>query len=190
MISNLILALEKEKAQRWIKQFDRNALTNSYAFDDNGQEVVIHVLGDVDISEHKFEKIPYKFGSVKGSFNITNCELLTLVNSPFEVKGNFIATHNNFQSLVGAPEYIGQNFDIQHCHLLSSLASGPQKVIGHYLTSGSAKLKNLNSLQTKFGRFSHLVYDKKQIFKEYEKRYFHIEGSFIFQTTYSQFLEK
>lgn len=186
MINHLVLAYEKEKAQYWIKKHDKNSSKNSYIFDDDGREIIIHVRGIVDLSNNNFSKLPFKFGSIYGSFFINNCNLMTLMNSPFEVKDNFQACNNPISSLMGSPEYIGGNFNISDCQNLTSFLSGPQKVIGDYISSEAKSLKFLKSLHTKFGRFSHFANNYKLI--EAEKYYINFENLYLLQLTYDKFL--
>lgn len=187
MISQILLALEREKAKKWIKKADKNCKENTYIFDDDGEVIIIHASGTVDISNNKFEKIPFKFGSVNGSFIANNCDLITLVNSPFEVKGNYSATGNLIKTLAGAPEYVGKNFDISNNVHLNTFASGPQTVVANYISTGSANLKSLKSLNSKFGRFSHVITDKKHMLSEADLHYNKIDQySFIFQSSYAE----
>lgn len=189
MLSTIILSLEKEKAKKWLKDFDKNSHINTYMFDDDGENLIIHVQGNLDISKNKFEKLPYKFGSIDGSFNISECGLLTLQNGPTEVSKDFIASHNQFKSLVGCPEYIGQNFDIQYCDNLSSFSQGPEVVIGHYLSTSNNNLRLINKLFTKIGRFSHITTEKKQFLLGLEKEYLNTGTHFVFQCTGNKLAE-
>ena len=181
MISSILLSIEKEKAKKWLKNFDKNSSINTYMFEDNDDSIILHVQGNVDISSHSLEKLPYQFGSIDGSFNASNCGLFTLQNSPKEVSQDYIVSHNNFKNLLGCPEYIGQNFDIQYCNLLSSFANSPQTVIGKYLSSGNSQLKLINKLLTQVGRFSHIVEDKKHSLLGLEKEYLNTNSHYIFQ---------
>lgn len=190
MISAIFLAIEKEQAQQWIKKHDKNASENIYIFDDDGESVIIHAEGIVDISNHKFEKIPYIFGSIKGSFIANNCGLATLVNSPFEVSEDYVIQNNQISNLAGCPEYVGRNFDISNNIKLNNFASGPQTVIANYIVSGAPKLKSISALNTHFGRFSHIVEDKKNMLTGLENKYNRFNSNcFIFQSTYDNFLE-
>lgn len=187
MLSTILLSLKKNQAKNWIKFFDKNSTTNTYMFDDDGEDIIIHVQGDMDISNNNISKIPYKIGSVDGSFYANNCNLLTLQNSPTEVSGNYNVSFNHFKSLMGSPEYVGQNFDVQYCNNLSSFLYSPEIVIGKYLSSGNQKLKLINKIQTKMGRFSHIVTEKKQTLLGLEKEYFNTRTHLVFQCVGSIF---
>lgn len=187
MISRILLAIERDKAKRWIKNTDKNCRENTYIFDDDGEQIIIHASGTVDISNNKFEKIPFKFGSINGSFIANNCDLHTLVNSPFEVKENYSIQGNLIKTLAGCPEYVGKNFDISNNFNLTTFASGPETVIANYITSEFPHLKNLKSLKTKFGRFSHIINNKKFMLSEAEFKYKKVDTqSYIFQSSYDE----
>lgn len=181
MISQIFLSFEKEKAKKWLKDFDRNSKTNTYMFDDDGENLIIHVSGNVDISNHPLEKIPYRFGSIDGSFDAQNCRLTSLTNSPYEVKGDFIIRGNPLRTLMNSPEYIGRNFDIQDCPQLTSFLYGPNEVIGSYISSGNLYLKLINKIPTKMGRFFHIITDKKQSLLGLESEYLQTPTHFVFQ---------
>lgn len=187
MLSKILLSLEQKKAKQWLKIFDKNSKINTYILDDDGENIIIHVQGNMDISNNKIEKIPYKIGSVDGSFFAKNCSLLTLQNSPTEVSGDYNVSFNDFKNLTGCPEYVGRNFDIQYCNNLISFLCGPEIVIGQYLSTGNNNLKLLNRINTKMGRFSHIVTEKKQFLLGLEHEYLKIKTHFVFQCLGSRF---
>jgi hypothetical protein len=54
----------------------------------------VNVKGDVDISDKDLTKIPYKFGTVIGSFKCFNNNLTSLEGAPLKVGGDFYCANN------------------------------------------------------------------------------------------------
>lgn len=181
MLDRISLTLEKQKSQKWLKKFDKNAHINTYMFDDDGEELIIHASGNIDLSNNQIDKLPYKFGSIDGDFNISNCDIGSLSNAPYEVKGDFIVSNNPIKTLLNCPEYVGRNFDIQGCNQLTSFLCGPQEVVGNYLSTGNQYLKLINKIPTKMGRFCHIITDKKQSLLGLENEYFQTTTHYVFQ---------
>ena len=61
----------------------------------------IDVDGEVDLSGKDFKELPYKFGKVKGYFNLDGCEnLISINNCPNEIYGYFSIEYcTNFECI-------------------------------------------------------------------------------------------
>ena len=81
----------------------------SYTINSKGE---IDVDGDVDLSRRYFKELPYKFGVVKGFFNLDGCEkLISLKNCPNETNGYFSCGDcTKLDSLTGCPKEVWSNF--------------------------------------------------------------------------------
>jgi hypothetical protein len=95
----------------------------------------VDVDGDV-LFRQWINKIPVKFGVVKGNFHIIGTDIINLENSPKIVHGNFNCTHNNLTTLEGCPEYVGFDFDCSDNRLMN-LVGSPKEVGGDFNCSES-----------------------------------------------------
>lgn len=80
----------------------------NYIIDKNG---FVNV-GEVNLSEFRFNELPIKFGRVTGNFYCRCSKLTSLVNSPRRIDGNFNVSFNNLTSLEGFPEYVGKDVNL------------------------------------------------------------------------------
>ena len=78
----------------------------------------IDVDGDVDLSRRDFKELPYKFGVVKGFFNLDGCEkLISLKNCPNETSGYFSCSNCiKLDSLEGCPKKLSRSFFCFNCN--------------------------------------------------------------------------
>ena len=99
-------------------------------------DLTVDVDGDVQLSNKKLDKIPFKFGKVTGDFWCDNNELESLEGAPREVGGDFFCGSNKLTSLQGAPREVGNDF---YCgsNKLTSLQGAPKKVGGDFICSGN-----------------------------------------------------
>ena len=92
-------------------------------------------LVDVDGDVYFFrglKKLPFRFGTVTGSFRVTNNhELESLEGCPHTVGGNFDCSTNKIKSLKGSPKTVGGDFDCKY-NKLKSLENGPETVGGDF----------------------------------------------------------
>jgi hypothetical protein len=89
------------------------------------------VDGDVDLSNQKLTKLPYKFNKVSGYFDCGSNKLTSLAGAPKEVGGVFDCSNNKLTSLVGAPKEVGRHFSCYRNNL-NSLAGAPKEVGRHF----------------------------------------------------------
>jgi hypothetical protein len=68
------------------------------------------VKGDVNLSDQRLKKLPWKFNKVSGNFDCYYNQLTSLEGAPKEVEGGFCCFNNQLTSLEGAPEKVGGNF--------------------------------------------------------------------------------
>ena len=83
----------------------------------------------VNFSHSDITKIPFKFGVVHGTFDVDNCMLTTLENSPSVVHGAFFCRNNKFTDLYGSPDYIKGFFECKYNHELKSLDHCPKEMM-------------------------------------------------------------
>ena len=95
----------KAEVEAWC---DEMGIEN-YTINSKGE---IDVNGSVDLSRKDFEKLPYKFGTIKGYFDIG---------------GN-----KNLKSLTNCPDSVGNYFSYSSCKELDSLEGCPKKVGGDF----------------------------------------------------------
>ena len=72
----------------------------------------IDVNGSVELTNRGFKELPYKFGKVRGYFNIGDCKNLT--------------------SLKNCPDFVGDSFACDFCSKLDSLEGCPKEVGGSF----------------------------------------------------------
>ena len=77
----------------------------------------IDVNGSVELTNRGFKELPYKFGKVRGYFNIGDCKNLTsLKNCPYFVGDSFACDFcSKLNSLEGCPKEVGGSFWCGRC---------------------------------------------------------------------------
>ena len=77
----------------------------------------IDVNGSVELPKKDFKELPYKFGRVRGYFNIGDCKNLTsLKNCPYFVGDSFACDFcSKLNSLEGCPKEVGGSFWCGRC---------------------------------------------------------------------------
>ena len=101
----------------------------------------ISVFEDVDLSNQKLKKLPFRFQKVGGGFYCGDNQLTSLAGAPREVAGNFYCGDNQLTSLEGAPQEVDGDFSCSS-NQLTSLAGVPQKVGGDF-SCGDNQLTSL-----------------------------------------------
>lgn len=87
---------------------------------DIGDDLKVHVNGGVYLSNSRVTgTLPFKFGTVQGTFHAAYCDLYSLDNMPDEVGGHFNIGYNSLTSLDGIPRKIGGNFYFNNMELNS-----------------------------------------------------------------------
>ena len=92
-----------------IKAWCEDMGIKNYTINSKGE---IDVNGYVDLFNKDFKELPYKFGKVNGTFNLScNPNLTSLKNCPNEVGGYFICSKcKNLNSLEGCPKEVSGGF--------------------------------------------------------------------------------
>jgi hypothetical protein len=111
----------------------------NYTINDDG---TVDVDGDVNLTYEGLTEIPVKFGVVKGDFNVSSNNLLSLKNCPQVVTGQFACANNSqLTSLKWGPKSATDYF----CYAcdLKSLEGAPNKVSGIFNCSYNANLTSL-----------------------------------------------
>ena len=97
-----------------IKAWCDEMCIKKYTINDKGE---IDVDGDVDLASRYFKELPYKFGVVKGYFNLDGCEkLISIKNCPNEICGYFSCSNcPQLDSLEGCPKKVKTHFYCYDC---------------------------------------------------------------------------
>ncbi|WP_122893099.1 hypothetical protein [Arcobacter peruensis] len=108
----------------WLKKF---SITNYIISDD----LEVSVFGNVNLNgKLQDKKLPIKFKTVDGYFDISNNSLESLEGSPENVLKDFNCSNNKLKSLLGAPYKVG-DFDCSN-NKLTSLSYCPKEVNGFF----------------------------------------------------------
>lgn len=122
---------------------------DAYEIDDN---LVVNVLGDVNLKNKNLDYLPVQFGTVTGNFYVNKNNLITLKGSPYVVEGNLDCSENNLVNLDHFPQKLGKSCFCNNNKLttlegcidsingkfycgnneLPSLVHGPQTVTDNY----------------------------------------------------------
>ena len=107
--------------QKWL---DEHGIKN---YTINSKEE-INVDGDVILDYKNLTVFPsyIQFGTVKGHFNCSNNNLVSLEGAPEEVGGSFFCNNNNLTTLKGSPKVVKEYFDCSD-NKLKSLEGAPEE---------------------------------------------------------------
>src|SRR5574344_858938 len=113
----------KSEIEAWC---DEMGIKN-YTINSQGE---IDVKGNVNLTEKDFKELPFKFGIVKGYFDMDYCKnLISLKNSPNYVEGYFSCDFcKKLISLKKCPDRVGKYFSCGGCSQLDSLEGCPNMV--------------------------------------------------------------
>lgn len=101
----------------------------------NGTKV--DVVGDVNLSFKKLERIEVDFNSVSGNFYCSSNKLLSLVGCPKTVGGHFSCSFNPLKNLKGAPQFVTGDF-LCNTTEIASLEGAPELISGKFDCSYTA----------------------------------------------------
>ena len=120
-------------------------ITN-YEFDKDG---FLNVDGNVVLNFKNLEKLPFKFGIIKGYFDCSYNNLTSLEGAPKKVGDFFNCNNNNLTLLEGAPKEVGGSF---YCsdNKLASLKWAPEKIGGSFNCDNN-KLTSLDGAPEEVG---------------------------------------
>ena len=106
--------VKKQSYEQEIKSWCEEMEIENYTINSKGE---IDVNGGVDLRFKNFKELPYKFGRVKGYFDLDDCKNLTsLKNCPNYVKGYFYCNQcTSLDSLEGCPKEVGDCFYCNDC---------------------------------------------------------------------------
>jgi hypothetical protein len=81
------------------------------------KDLAVDVDWNVNLDEMTFEKLPVRFGKVRGYFSVYGCKnLKTLQGCPAEVRNRFWCSYcPNLKSLEGCPKEVGRDFWCRRC---------------------------------------------------------------------------
>ena len=142
-----------ESEEEIIAFFERKLdIASSYlTFNDDGTVDVNH---DIDFHGLKMDKLPFKFGHVKGYFTINDSKLKTLENMPHTVTGNLNLKGNDFATLHGCPKLVGGSVFIGGCEKISSL-EGISEQLGALNIRRCPNLKSLHNIHKYIKKFEY-----------------------------------
>ena len=93
----------------WCDEMD----IGNYTINSQGE---IDVDGGVNLDGRDIKELPYKFGRVKGFFNVYGCKnLISLKNCPHSTFGFSCSSCSQLDSLEGCPKNVGGNFYCVGC---------------------------------------------------------------------------
>lgn len=75
--------------------------------------------GDISINYTDIKALPFKFGVVNGSFNVSGNALTTLEGCPHTVNGGFFCTNNALRTLAGGPKVVKREYVCAYNYLTS-----------------------------------------------------------------------
>ena len=106
--------VKKQTHKQEIEVWCKDVGIRNYTINSKGE---IDVDGGVNLNNNDFEELPYKFGIVKGYFDIgDNPNLISLKNCPNEVGYYFRCSYcPKLDSLKGCPKEVGWKFFCRHC---------------------------------------------------------------------------
>lgn len=110
----------RSEIETWLKEMN---IINA-TIDDN---LMVSTISDVDISHKQLDNIPINFLRVRGSFDCSDNNLVTLKGSPREVGHHFRCINNYLKNLIGSPIKVGKSFNA-HKNKLSTLEGMPQNI--------------------------------------------------------------
>lgn len=139
----------REEVEAWLEE---NHISN-YTIND---DLVVDVDENVFIRSPYFmtaqessTALPVRFGRISGSFDISSCNLSSLIGCPKEVEDYFSAQDNMLTSLEGAPREIGGTFNCSR-NRLQTLKGGP-KIVGGTFKCGNNILTSLEGAPREVG---------------------------------------
>ena len=122
-------AQRREMIEKWLDEYN----IRNYTIKD---DLTIDVDGEVCLNTIDLKEFPeyIQFGVVKGDFDCSYNQLITLKGSPIEVKDNFYCHNNRLTSLEGAPKKVNVRFQCDN-NQLTSLKGAPKEVGGDFICS-------------------------------------------------------
>ncbi|MAD41690.1 MAG: hypothetical protein CL623_04775 [Arcobacter sp.] len=131
--------------EEWLNKFS----INNYIISD---DLEVSVFGNVNLNgKLDGKKIPIKFKSIDGYFDISNNSLTSLEGSPDSVLKDFNCSNNILESLFGAPYKVG-DFDCSK-NELTSLSYCPKEVDGFFDCSDNKIISVKGAPRTVKGHF-------------------------------------
>ena len=77
------------------------------------EDQTVDINSFISLAKLQFFELPFKFNISRGTFDISECNFTSLINSPIEVHGCFDCSYNKIQSLQFCPKFVEGNFN---CH--------------------------------------------------------------------------
>ena len=112
----------------------------------NKQTQLYDVWGDVTIRQDDLVDghLPFRFGTISGSFIMCHVSLQTLDGCPQQVRGKcWIGYNKNLKSLKGGPKIVRGQYQIDYNDKLQNLVGGPEIVEGRYICDNNRSLTSL-----------------------------------------------
>ena len=96
--------VNQKEIEHWLREHN---VQNWTIIEDENWKYIVNVEGDVLIDDLNLDCIPFKFGQVKGNFNVSNNDMKNLIGSPDYVGGNYLCYASKLESLEGVTQKIG-----------------------------------------------------------------------------------
>ena len=130
-----MLLRKKEEIEAWLNKYDIKyyTLINSEEYG-----YIVNVNEGVDLFNKKLTNIKVKFNEIKGDFNCSNNELVSLKGCPEIINGNFACKRNNLKNLKNGPKMINGGYWCQENNLIS--LEGISSEINDYFNCSYNKL--------------------------------------------------
>ncbi len=144
----------KKEIKNWL---EKHGISNFKILDNNS----VNVDNDVRLSNKlaNLSKLPLSFNQVKGNFDISDNELVSLIGSPSKVDGDFLAFKNELISLKGCPKEVNGSFIILKNHI-TNIQYAPSIVKDDFICSHNP-INNLDGINTVLGSvFTGVFIDK------------------------------
>ena len=100
-MSNLLK--NKKDIIKWLETYN---IENYTLIEDNQYGYLVDVDDSIDLSQKSLKKIEVKFNHIKGDFNCSHNELISLIGAPQIVDGYFDCSNNKLKNLGGLPNIV------------------------------------------------------------------------------------
>ena len=130
--------------ENWLKEYNIENYNINY-------DLTIDVEENINFLNKNITKFPdyIQFGEVKGNFDCSSNNLISLKGCPKYVDGFFNCSYNKLTSLEGAPKEVGVDF-FCHYNKLTSLEGAPKEVGGTFYCFNN-KLTSLEGAPERIG---------------------------------------
>ena len=127
----------KKEIEDWLDSQCDNII-GTYKIDDN---LIVDIYGTIRLNNLSLHELPFKFGTIKGSFYCEQNKLSSFKNFPDVIETSLYLDYNEFTSLIGCPE-VGESIMVNNNKLIS-LEGSPKRCEAYFYCMNN----NLTSLE-------------------------------------------